>query len=83
MYSVIAIFTRIQDLVSPSIGLEVGLDFIPELISVLCFVAIGFMTRDVKRAVIKEEVVELRTRSQTSNAPMAGESGAGLKFNSV
>lgn len=83
MYSVITIFTRIQDLANPPIGLRVGLSFIPELISVLCLVVVGFVTKNVSHIVKEEEAVRLMTRPHASRPPRTGESVVGLKHGSV
>jgi hypothetical protein len=53
-----------------------------ELVTVLCFVAIGFVTR-VKHAMRGEEAVRLKTRSQALGAPRTEDGGVGLKNNSV
>jgi hypothetical protein len=68
-YSVITTFTQIQDLARLPIGLRVGLSFILELISVLSFVVVGVMTRNVRLMAKEEEVVMLNTQFHTLRTP--------------
>lgn len=50
-YTVVALFTQSVNLnpVTGSLGLRVGFDFVPELVSTLVFITVGLLTYHIRR----------------------------------
>jgi len=55
MFSLVMILTDLKGLVNGNLGLRIGLSFIPEVIIVCIFVAVGFVTKDIGKTVKEEE----------------------------
>jgi hypothetical protein len=63
LYSTVALLAPSKSLnpVSSAIGLKLGLSFIPELLAVIAFVVVGFVTRNVRRVRMDGRSRELET----------------------